>query len=163
MGVAILTFAVPVRAAADPEPEPLGEANESLLDGRGMARVAHVETVQCLILKSPELSFGPMIAQVRRDGQPTHLVHQRGDFGEGWERFLDVRRPAPAEVAAKRIRDVFTRPAAAECARDMRPTHRAAAAADELRLHVLQLDRHTESLQLAHDLSAPPPPPRARI
>ena len=121
-----------------------------------MARVTHLHAVQPLILENPELAFGAVIAEVGRDSQATNLVHERRDFGKFGQRLLHICRPPAAEVAAKCVRHVFTRPAVDERAGDVRTTQRAPVAADQLRLHVFELDRDAEALQFGHDLFAPP-------
>src|SRR5882672_7835984 len=63
-----LCVAVPVRSAADPEPQPLRDARESLLDRGRMAGVPHLQRVEALLLKLAQLAFRAVVAEVRGDG-----------------------------------------------------------------------------------------------
>src|SRR6266704_3409860 len=106
MGIAQLRIAVPIRAAADGEPEALSELREPPLGGGGVARVANLEAVQTLLLELPDLAFAAVVAQVRRHRDPAYGVHQIGDLAQTGERLLDVARPAAAQVAREGIVDV---------------------------------------------------------
>src|SRR6266550_4106115 len=90
---------MPVRSAADPESQPLGDSGEALLDGGRMAGVSHLDAVESLILKDPNLRFRPVIPQVGGACEPAHLVHERGDLAEFGERLLHVGG-APASSCA---------------------------------------------------------------
>src|SRR5882762_6363886 len=94
----VLTLAVPVRPSRDAESQPLGAAHQPLLDRGRVTGVADLDTVESLVLKDAELGLGAVIAQMRRHGEPTHVVHERGDLAELGQRLLDVRRPAAAQV-----------------------------------------------------------------
>src|SRR5439155_3017542 len=124
MGFPVLAFAVPVRPATDPESQPLGDAREPLLDPGRMTGVPDLDAVQSLVLKDAELRLGAVIAQMRRDGQPPHLVHERGDLAEPRQRLLDVRSAATTQVAAECVADVVARARVDERSRDVRPSQR---------------------------------------
>ena len=124
MAPTVFTLAVPIRAAADPESQTLGDLREPLFDGVGMARVPNLHTIESLILENTNLRLGPMIAQMRGDGESAHLVHEGRDFGEPRQRLLDVGGAATTQVAAERIADVFTGTAIDERARDVRASER---------------------------------------
>src|SRR5260370_24306366 len=101
VGVAELRVAMPIGPAADGEPEALGDAGEPPLVRRGMARVPHLETVQPLLLKLPDLALGAGVAPGRRDGDAADPVHQIGDLRQRRQWLFDVGRPAPPEVASE--------------------------------------------------------------
>jgi len=122
--------------------------------------MAHFHAVQALVLKDAQLGLGAMIAQMRRDGQPSHVVHERGDFGELRQRLLHVRSPATAQIPPERVADGVAGTAIDERPRDMRPPQGAAISAEELCLHVLELDRHAEVLELGDHLLAAAAPRR---
>src|SRR5438093_330954 len=103
VGIAELHVAVPVRAAADGQAEPLRDSGESALRAGRVARVPHLEAVETLLLELPDLSFRAVVAEVSRDGDPTHDMYQLGDLLQRWERLLDVGRPAPAQITRKRV------------------------------------------------------------
>src|SRR5882672_6854395 len=100
--------AVPIGAAADAEPEPLRDACEPLLDGRRVAGMAYFQPVEALLLKLPQLAFGAVVPQMRRDGHRADRVQQLRDVGEARERLFDVRGAAAPEVAAKRVANAVT-------------------------------------------------------
>src|SRR5260370_25658281 len=106
VGVAELRVAVPIGATADGEPEALGDTREPPLDPRGMARVAHLEAVEPLLVKLPDLTLSAVIPEVRCHGDASNPLHQVGDLGERRQPLLDVGRPAPSEVAAECVVDV---------------------------------------------------------
>src|SRR6266550_9609710 len=153
---------MPVRSAADPESQPLGDSGEALLDGGRMAGVSHLDAVESLILKDPNLRFRPVIPQVGSACQPAHLVHERGDLAEFGERLLHVGGAAAAEIAAKGIADGVAGTAVHERAGDVWPAQRStialpasvARAPEQLRLDVLEINRDAEILELRHDLLA---------
>ena len=163
MRLPVFTLTVPVRAPRDAESQPLGDAHQPLLDGGGVTGVADLDAIESLILKDAELCLGAMVAQMRGDGQSSHVVHQCGDLTEPRQRLLDIRRPATAQVPAERIADVVAGAAVDESARDVRPSQRPPVSAKELRLDVLELDRHAEALQLRDDLFAAAAAGGARI
>src|SRR5438093_384290 len=74
IGFTVFALAVPVRPPTDPESQPLGDAHESLLDGWGMTGMPDLDAVQSLVLKDAELGLCAVITQMRRHGQPSHLV-----------------------------------------------------------------------------------------
>src|SRR5437762_3251170 len=105
-------------------------------------------------------------------------MDELGHVREFGQRLLDVGGAAAAEIAPERIGDVIARAAVDEGAGDMRPSQRAAVAPpapaaraaraaplapEQLRLHILELDRHPEALQLGDDLLAPAAARGARL
>ena len=154
MALTVLAFAVPIGPAGDAQAQPFGDAREPLLDGGGMAGVAHLDAIETLVLKDANLRFGAVITQVRGDGESSDVVDQRGDLGELGQWFFDVRPPAAAQVTAERVADVVTGTRVHERPSDVRPPQRTAVAAEELRLHVLDIDRDTQALKLGDDLLA---------
>src|SRR2546423_14894476 len=122
-----------------------------------------LDAVESLILENPQLRFGSVVAQMCRHGQAADVVHQPRDVSELRQGLFHVGCPAPAEVAPKRVADVVTGAAVDERARDMRTSQRAIVAATELRLHVFQLDRDAEALQLCDDLLATAPARGTRV
>ena len=159
-GVAPTVFAVtvPIGAAADPESQTLGDLRESSFDGGGVARVPNLHAIESLILEDANLRLGAVIAQMRPDGEPAHLVHEGRDFGESGQRLLDVGGAATTQVPAERVADVFTDAAIDERARDVRPPQRPVVSANQLGLHVLELDVDTQALELGDHLLTPHAP-----
>src|SRR5438094_729458 len=101
MRIPELQVAMPVRAAADGQAQALSDARESPLGAGGVARVTHLEAVETLFLELADLAVRAVVAEVSGDGDATDRVHQLGDLLQRRERLLDVRRPAPAQIARK--------------------------------------------------------------
>src|SRR2546425_10785833 len=99
MRIPELQVAVPVRAAADRQAEALSDPRESPLGAGGVARVTHLEAVETLLLELADLALRAVVAEVGGAGDAPHGVHQLGDLLQRRERLLDVRGPAPAQIA----------------------------------------------------------------
>src|SRR2546426_12107396 len=101
MRIPELQVAVPVRAAADRQAKALSDPGESPLGAGGVARVTPLEAVETLLLELADLALRAVVAEVGGDGDATDGVHQLGDPLQRRERLLDVRGPAPAQIARK--------------------------------------------------------------
>src|SRR5262245_1758452 len=82
MIAAVLTLAMPIRAAADPKPQTLGDSRQALLHPHGVTRMPNFDAIESLVLEDANLRLGPVIPQMRGDGETTDLVHQSRDFRE---------------------------------------------------------------------------------
>src|SRR5437763_1524343 len=140
---------MPVRPAADDEPQALGERGQAPLDRLGMAGVADLEPVEAVGLKLPDLTVAAAVAQMRRDRDAAHRVHQVGHLAQRGQGLLDVGGTPPPQVAAERVVDV-----AAHATLDQDAGHMGAAerAAVRHRHHVRQLDGHAQPAQVRDDL-----------
>src|SRR5205814_2877042 len=160
MRIPELGIAVPVRSAADAEPEPLRDPREPLLDGRGVARMPHLAPIQPLFLDRPDWPFAAVLAKMGGERERAHAVDEVGHLAQPRQRLLDVRRPAAPEIAPERVVDVRGDAARDEGARHMRSADRAVS---PLTQYVRDLDLHAEPLQPGDHLlgAAVPGGPRA--
>src|SRR5688572_26118482 len=103
MRVSQFRISVPVRAAADREPQAGGDLREPLLDRGRVTRVPHLDAVQALLLELSDLALGPVVAKMRRDGEPADGVDELRHLTEHGQRLLDVPGLAATEVARERL------------------------------------------------------------
>src|SRR5436309_14917472 len=149
MRIPELQVAMPVRAAADGQAQALSDARESPLGAGGVARVTHLEAVETLLLELADLAVRAVVAEVSGDGDATDRVHQLGDLLQRRERLLDVRRPAPAQIARKGFVhvDAYAMP-------DQKASHVGAPQRPAVRrLHdVSEIARDAQPAEVPHDL-----------
>src|SRR6266850_5326295 len=114
-----------------------------------MARVPHLEAVETLLLKLPQLAFGAVVAEVGGDGDPVDGMQQLRDLLQRWERLLDVGRPATAQIARERVVHVDAHATLHQNSRHVGATQRPAVR----RSHdVPELDGDAAPAQVRHDL-----------
>src|SRR5213082_3944416 len=88
---------MPVRPAADAEPQALSERGHAPLDRLGMAGVADLEPVEAVGLKLPDLTLAAAVAQMRRDRDAAHRMHQVGHLAQRGQGLLDVGGTPPPQ------------------------------------------------------------------